>query len=135
MAGAATAVEDNMEKRAEDLMKRIEDSEAKIVREEGRKPIISPAPDRPTEDELKEHNTTHTSPKPWCPYCNRGAGKRDDHARMRKDIPDVEATIDKVPMLSIDYLYLYEKGERPTLVMVDHECGKVWAYALKDNHD
>ena len=29
-------------------------------------------------------------------------------------------------------MYLYGKGNKPTLVAVDHESGRVWCYALKD---
>ena len=36
------------------------------------------------------------------------------------------------PTISIDLMYLYEKGVKPTLVAVDHESGRVWSYALKD---
>ena len=51
---------------------------------------------------------------------------------MRKDVPDVEASIDQVPTISLDFTYLSSKGEKPTLVMVDHDSGRVWSYALKD---
>ena len=44
----------------------------------------------------------------------------------------MEVTADKVPTISVDFMYLFDKGERPTLVMVDHESGRVWSYALKD---
>ena len=57
-------VEDEMVKKADELCRRIEELEDKIVREEGRRPIVSPVPERPTEAELKEHNVTHTPPKP-----------------------------------------------------------------------
>ena len=69
-------VEDELAKRADNLKKRIEELEDKIVREEGRRPIVSPVPERPTEAELKEHNVTHTPPKPWCPYCTAATSKR-----------------------------------------------------------
>ena len=31
-----------------------------------------------------------------------------------------------------DFMYLYGKGERPTLVTFERESGKVWSYALRD---
>ena len=46
------------------------------------------------------------------------------HRRIRKEVPDVEVVLDKVPTVSMDFTYLYEKGNRPTLVMVDHESGR-----------
>ena len=45
---------------------------------------------------------------------------------------DVEAVLDKVPAVSMDFTYLYEKGGQPTLVTADHESGRTWAYALQD---
>ena len=59
----------DMEERAEELVRRITELEEKIIREEGRRPIVSPVPERPPEEELREHNVTHTPPKVWCPYC------------------------------------------------------------------
>lgn len=105
---------DDMERGADDLVRRIKEFEDEIVREEGRRQIISPVPNRPAEEEFEEHNATHTPPKPWRPYCMMGAGARDAHARIRKD------------------MYLNEKGERPALVVVEHECGRVCAYALRE---
>ena len=121
--------QDDMERRAEELMKRITDLEDKLIREEGRRPIVSPVPNRPTEEEVREHNVTHTPPKAWCPYCTLATTHRDPHLRERTD---VEATADKVPTISVDFMYLFEKGVRPTLVMVDHDSGRVWSYVLKD---
>ena len=113
-------VKEDMIARADDLMRRIGDLEEKLVREEGRRPVASPVPDRPTDEEVREHNITHTPPKPWCVYCNKATGKRDAHKRIRKEVPDVEVDVDKVPKVSMDVMYLYEKGVRPTLVNVDH---------------
>ena len=56
-----------MQERAEDLMRRITELEEKLIREEGRRPIVSPVPHRPTDAEVQEHNVTHTPPQPWCP--------------------------------------------------------------------
>ena len=80
-------VGDNMQERADDLVRRITELEEKLVREEGRRPIVSPVPERPTDEEVAEHNLTHTPPKPWCPYCTKAIGLRDPHARIRKDVP------------------------------------------------
>ena len=54
--------EDELTKRADDLMRRINELEEKLVREEGRRPVVSPTPERPTEQEVQEHNVTHTPP-------------------------------------------------------------------------
>ena len=49
-AAEGDEVEDELVRRADDLKRRIEDLEDKIVREEGRRPIVSPVPERPTEE-------------------------------------------------------------------------------------
>lgn len=131
-SGVSESGKYDMIKRADDLVKRITELEEKLVREEGRWPVISPVPDKPTDEEVREHNATHTPPKPWCPYCAKATAKRDPHRIIRKDVPDVEASIDKVPTISVGFMYLFNKGERPTLVMVDHDSGRVWTYAPKD---
>ena len=110
---------DELTERADDLMRRVRDLEESILRKEGRRPIVSPVPERPTEEEVREHNATHTPPKPWCPYCTEATASRDPHSRVRKEVPDIEVTLDRLPTLSVDFMYLYEKGARPTLVMVD----------------
>ena len=106
--------------RAEELTRRVEELEEKVIRDEGRRPIVSPVPDRPTEEELEEHNATHSPPQPWCPYCVQGTGTREPHRRSRKPVPDVETQLDEVPTISVDFMYLHEKGVHPTLVAVDH---------------
>ena len=103
------------------------------MREEGGRPIARPAPDRPTETEVKERNVSHTPHKPWCPYCTVATSKRDAHARIKKEVPDVEVPIDKVLTRSVDYTYLFDNGSRPTLVMVDHESGRTWLMRSRTN--
>ena len=59
--------EDEPQKRAEELVKRIGGLEDKIIKEE----------ERPTEQEAREYKTTHSPPKPWCTYCTKAAGMND----------------------------------------------------------
>ena len=62
----------------------------------------------------------------------KATSTNEPHRRIRKEGPDVEARPEVTPTISIDLMYLYEKGVKPTLVAVDHESGRVWNYALKD---
>ena len=94
-----------MAKRAEDLHRGVVELEDRLIKEEGRKTIVSLVLDRPTEEEVRKHNTTHTPPKPWCPYCVMGTGTRDAHCKIRMEVPDVETVIDKTHMISVDYTY------------------------------
>ena len=48
----------SVEERAEKLLKRVDDLEARM--KGGRRPIISSVPERPTEQEVREHYATHT---------------------------------------------------------------------------
>ena len=64
---------------------------------------------RPTDEELREHNTTDTPAMPWCPYCTVAIGMRDTHSRMRKEVQDIEVSLDKVPTLSVEYTCMIEK--------------------------
>ena len=59
-------------------------------------------------------------------------GTNDPHRGTPKEVPDVEVKLDKVPTVWIDFMYLYEKGVRPTVIAIDHESGRMWSYALKD---
>ena len=53
-------------------------------KEGGRRPIVSQAPERPTEQEVREHNVTHTPPQAWCPHCVKGAGTNSLSQREKK---------------------------------------------------
>ena len=54
---------------------------------------------------------------------------RDKNARIRHEVPDVEVAIGKVPTIAVEFMYLYDKGVRPTPVAVRNGT---WSYALKD---
>lgn len=49
----------------------------------------------------------------------------DPHFGIEKEVPDAEVNLDGAPTVSIDLVYLYETGEKPTLVAVDHDTGRV----------
>ena len=100
--------------------------------QKGRRPIVSPVPGRPTEQEVLEHNTTHSPPQAWCPHCAKAMARNDPHKRERREVPDVEAELKEVPTISIDLVYLYEKGAQPTLITIDRESGRLRSYALKE---
>ena len=112
----------SLEERAEELQKKIEALEEKMT--EGRRPINGSVPERPTEEEVREHYTTHSPPQSWCPYCVKGRGTNDPHRRTRREVPDVETELKATPTISMDLMYLYDKGERPTLVATDQEVAE-----------
>ena len=68
----------------------------------GRRPIASPVPERPIEQEVLEHNTTHSPPQAWCPHCVKGRAKNEPHRRERREVPDVDAELKETPTISID---------------------------------
>merc|ERR1739836_349813 len=112
-------------------MRKVEELESRIKGSEHRRPIVSPVPERPTDQEVREQNVTHAPPQSWCPHCVKGRGTNDPHKSKRKEVPDVDAELTATPTISTDLMYMYDKGERPTLVAIDHESGRVWCYALK----
>ena len=99
-AGVGEQAEIEMTRRADDLMREISELEEKLMREERRRPIVSPVPDRSTDEEVREHKVTHCHPKPWCPYCTKAIGLGDPHSKIRKEVPDVKVVMDKVPTIS-----------------------------------
>ena len=96
--------------------------------EEGRPPIRMPAPCRPSQKEIDEHNLTHTPFRSWCRYCVRGRGTNNPH--MKKHTNKEE---DKpgVARMSMDYGFLSKEEElaqdNPMLVMVDEQTGDRYA--------
>ena len=44
----------------------------------------------------------------------KGTARNDPHRRKREEVPDVEVSMDATPTVSIDLMYLYNKGERGT---------------------
>ena len=81
---------------------------------------------------MRAHYTTHSPPQRWCLYGTKGRGTNDPHRQTRREVPDIETDLQATPAVSMDLMYLYENGERPTLVAANHEIGRVWSYALKD---
>ena len=122
----------NVEGQESQLRRRAKELENELEADKGRSPIVSPVPERPTDSEVLEHNVTHSPAKPWCPHCVKGTAGNDPHRAKRKEVPDVEVVMEATPTISIDLMYLYDKGERPTLVVVDRESGRVWSYAVRD---
>lgn len=91
-AGKASEAEE-LQNRADELAGGIEDLEEKLIREEGRRPIVNAA----TEPEVPKHSVNHPPPKPWCPYCAVASGLREPHFRIRKGVPDVNAKMNTFP--------------------------------------
>ena len=73
----------NLEERALELQRKVEELEERV--QGGRRPIISPVPERPTDEEVRKHYTTHAPPKNWCPYCAKGRSTNDPHRKQRKE--------------------------------------------------
>ena len=94
-----------MQREAEKLVRKEEDLEEIAVLQAGRRPIASPTPEGPTDAEVLEHNT-HSPPQPWCPHCTTAQGLRDPRRRIKKEVPDVDVALDKVPVISFDLMYL-----------------------------
>ena len=81
----------------EDERKSEEENEEKDVE-------VKRAPGQPTKEEYEEHLATgHVVYRPWCEYCVKGQAKADKHVKSGESECDV-------PVVSIDYAYMEEKG-------------------------
>ena len=67
-----------------------EPAEAAEAAEPERKPRVVPAPQRPTAEEVLEHNVTHMPYRPWCPHCVKGRSVEDPHKSRHKSLPAEE---------------------------------------------
>ena len=131
---------------SEDLEKRIEEMEKKLMeKDEEVVPLVKDT-ELPTQEEVDSHNATHAEYKSWCKHCNAGLATRDQHRNKANKtkkkgykygkfgeiiVPDVEAPVDGVIKLSMDYAELKSAEEESgvtTMVMVHHEDMKTAAY-------
>ena len=125
------------EQEVEELKKQVEDLEEVLIEQweydaaPGNGDVPTPkTPAKPIEEEWKEHQVTHTPPKPWCRHCLVGRGTRRAH---RTNAPDIEQGDDSPTKISIDYMYLNDEDgnkDQPQMVMVDHKHGRAFAYPV-----
>ena len=127
----------------ENLEARVEELEQQLRREEEgiEIPMVKEV-EIPTEEEVATHNLTHANFKTWCKYCQMGAAQRKPHRRKEKykrdshgmiDVPDTEAAEKGIAKFSIDYAKMESKEEgkgMQVMIMVSHDDGGVWAYAV-----
>ena len=99
------------------------------------KPKQLTSPYSPTEDEIREHETTHIPFRAWCPSCVQGQAVNDPH--FRRKLKDRYSK----PQISIDYSFLSTSGQEepgcmPTLNIRDKISGKVMSHVVprKGNH-
>ena len=60
---------------------------------------------KPTPEEVAEHELTHLPFRSWCKHCVFGRAQADFHMKVDSENRDV-------PRLSWDYMYMKEKQER-----------------------
>ena len=125
------------EQTLEELDKRIQQLEDTAIEHweynanagDGKAPTAK-TPAKPTEEEWKEHQVTHTPPKPWCKYCMMGRGARMAH---KVNGPDTEPKEDGPNKVLIDYMYLSDEDanrDQVHMAMVDNNHGRVFAYTV-----
>jgi glutaredoxin len=72
--------------------------------EEGRRAVIRRVECRPEQSEVDEHNVSHIPFRSWCAHCVRGKAVNRGHSRRQ--------VASEVPIVSIDYAYVNEDGEK-----------------------
>ena len=92
----------------------------------------------------KAPDHTHTPYEPGCRHCVVARAIRRKHPKRRKHnivVPDVDGSVDGPTKISMDYMYLNERGKEsqdeisnpPHLVVIEHRHGRVWAHRLPQN--
>jgi hypothetical protein len=93
-----------------------------------REPRMQPAANRPSDEEVAEHNLTYTPYQGWCEHCIAHRARPDRHERTD------EARTGKMPAISFDLCYTKALGEgeleadgvsSPWIVMADSQTGYV----------
>ena len=86
-------------------------------------------PSKPSESEVKAHELTHMPARSWCKWCMLGKMREDQHRRQKQIDEDQTG---KVPLLALDYCFLWETSEdnekkHPVLVIVCRKSGNIGA--------
>ena len=93
--------------------------------EEGRKAVGVKGPERVSKAERDEHESNQHCPyRSWCDVCVRARGRRAAHYRRKEE---KDGNIDKVPRISMDYMFMSkddeDAGRNPVFVMADEATG------------
>ena len=134
-AGASEGGVDNVTeveeiaKQAEELTKQME-ARVGMEGEGARRFAVHKAPAKPTREEIDEHMVIHAPPKLWYKHCVRATTGRDPRRRGQVELPDAEVSLDKVPTIFVDLLYLHKRELNPNLVKVTTESGQEAATAV-----
>jgi hypothetical protein len=92
------------------------------------KPKIRKEYNKPTEEEVREHEIDHAVFKAWCPHCVKGKAVSFGHYKVKSD--------KEVPVIAADYMYLTEKDKKddeedkdtmPILVAKDDKLKMIFA--------
>ena len=101
-----------------------DEKEEESAEEEDEEPVYCrpcKEPGQPTKEEMDQHAITHLPFRRWCPFCVKGKAKDDPHRKVEQEVKEAG-----VPIISMDYMYLGNQGERlekeeqggvPTVVM------------------
>ena len=120
MAGNTNQNSINMNEHAvsPDELNKLEDADASDLRvvesEEASKSVGLRVENKPTPEEVANHELTHLPFRSWCKHCVFGRAKADFHKR-------VEREKNEVPKISWEYMYMREnhEGVRPEVVEGD----------------
>ena len=105
MAGADSDLEAEVDRPSEHheaLPEPHPDQEDESEGAEGQPAKMKPAPDRPSEEEVRRHMATHIPFRSWCQHCV--AGKAGHEAHRRRGEKECG-----LPVISIDYAWMTEK--------------------------
>ena len=112
----------------EELERKVHDYFDEQQNLERREPPIVRAPQPMTREEWNKHQVTHTPYMASCKHCVAARAVRQKHPRKRKHmhlVKDVDGSQGGPVKISMDYMYLDEKGQRRSRYADQHAqpCG------------
>ena len=111
------------------------DEEQNEEEQEGARVKVQRKPEEPSKQEREEHEITHIPFRTWCRHCVRGKSKDSQHRTKKKEEKEEE----KVPTISMDYMFLGRKGTNgveeedkmiPVLVIKDGQTKCIFAHVV-----
>ena len=93
--------------------------------EVGIKPKVRNAVELSASEEVREQSIDHGSFRGWCPHCVKGMGVTYGHFQVK------EYEEGRVPVVSIDDMYMHERQEREEekgmpILVVKYSESKIW---------
>ena len=122
--------------KSEDTMDDEDDEDKEEGAEEGQQAKGIRDPQEPTKQEIEDHELTHIPFRDWCVHCCKGKSRSNPHRTNKNKAEEDEENV--VTTVSMDYMYLTEKGEtvdhaikegaKPIMVVYDRKTKSIMGH-------